>query len=152
MAVPYCWLGHNLNPHNEHLRSKNQAKIVEAIYRDEYFGFMTFGELVKATGLTKPTLANHLRELSQEVGREGAFYSEISTIVSRHPEMGQAKPDGPLPLRRLLKMPILITKQGAYTLHPLTRWALDRGIYPRIVRDRKSRRSEPYSKPRNQGD
>ena len=124
------------NWRNETTRSENQRKIVEAIYEDELFEFMTYKELLESTGLKKPTLSHHLRELCQEGERAGNLYLELGEITSKHPELMHSKPDEPLPIRRLLTSPMLMTKRGVYKLHPDTKWALDRGIYPEIVKDR----------------
>lgn len=137
------------NWHNEKTRSENQAKIVKAIYDDNDFEFMTYKELLDVTGLKKPTLSHHLRELCQEMEREPYLYPELSHILSKHPELQHVKPGDSVPIRELLRTPILITKRGVYRLHPMTKWALDRGIYPEIAQDRKTAWERAGERPRN---
>ncbi len=119
-----------MNWKNQYNRMLSQSKIIEAIYSDELFEFMTFTELQRETKLSKPTLWYHLRELCDERGREGRMNLEVYEALNRI-ESGKLKGED---RHRLLKHPTLLTKHGVYRLHPTTKWAMDRGIYPYIIR------------------
>jgi DNA-binding transcriptional ArsR family regulator len=110
---------------------ESESKIIDAVYEDELFGFMTFGELLERTGLSKPTLRHHLKELCQEREREGLMNLEVYEALNLI-ESGKLRRED---RNELLKHPTLITKRGVYMLHPTTKEAMDSGVYPYRVKE-----------------
>lgn len=120
-----------MNWRNEYSRMVSESKIIEAIYEDELFECMTFGELLEKTRLSKPTLRYHLRELCQERKREGQMNLEVYQALNRL-ESGKLDKEA---IHRMLEHPTLITKHGLYKLHPTTKEAMNNGAYPYLVKE-----------------
>jgi DNA-binding transcriptional ArsR family regulator len=137
-----------MNWRNEYNRMVSESKIIETIYDDEWFEFMTFGELLEKTGLSKPTLRHHLKELCQEREREGQMNLEVYEALNKLESGEMAKGD----IHEILKHPTLITKHGVYKLHPTTKEAMDNGIYPYLVKDDDKDKLFRLMKRRQRGD
>lgn len=137
-----------MNWKNEYNRMVSESKIIEAIYGEEWFGFMTFGELLEETGLSKPTLRSHLKALCQEREREGPMNLEVYEALNKL-EPGKLDKEA---IHRILKHPTLITKHGVYKLHPTTKEAMDSGIYPYLVKEEDKDKLLRLMKRRRRGD
>ena len=139
------------NRSNKNQQLLSQSLIVDILYRissdeGELFDCMTFGEIMKETGLSKRGLRLNLKEMCDESHRESRAIHELAV---KH-NFRKVEFNGTdwtaftnSPSIRILHYPMLVSKNGIYKLHPLTKWALDNGFPPSIapIRRRKVKKN-----------
>jgi hypothetical protein len=109
----------------------NQNRIIRTIYKDKLFGFMTVGEIVKKSKLSKPTVIGYLRELSRDQKRqeEGGFLNpkdDMWRLIEL--EEDEMRRKGYVTARKPITHPMLLVKNRVYVLHPSTKIDLDNGM------------------------
>lgn len=120
-----------MNWHNQRQRVLNQNRIIRTIHKDELFGFMTVGEIVKKTKLSKPTVIAYLRELSRDQKRQerGGFLNpkdDMWRLIEF--EEDEMRRMGYITARKPITHPMLLVKNRVYKLHPSTKIDLDNGM------------------------
>ncbi len=125
-----------MNWHNDRRRVLSQNRIIRTIHKDKLFGFMTVGEIVKKSKLSKPTVIGCLRELSRDQKRqeEGGFLNpkdDMWRLIEL--EEDEVRRKGYVTIRKPITHPMLMVKNHVYKLHPSTKIDLDNGMLLYII-------------------